>query len=92
MLPSGRCSARSAIHNHASWSDKDDGPFFGIKPVPQPSNGPLPGRGIWHDDGSTVGTCQVAVPGTASPASGSGVEAQSASSDVSFATDSEVEP
>lgn len=73
-------------------ADKDDGPFFGIKPVPQPSNGPLPGRGIWHDDGSTVGTCQVAVPGTASPASGSGVEAQSASSDVSFATDSEVEP
>ncbi|UQV57862.1 type VII secretion protein EccCa [Corynebacterium pseudodiphtheriticum] len=72
-------------------ADKDDGPFFGIKPVPQPSNGPLPGRGIWHDDGSTVGTCQVAVPGTASPASGSRVEAQSASSDVSFATDSEVE-
>ena len=73
-------------------ADKDDGPFFGIKPVPQPSNGPLPGRGIWHDDGSTVGTCQVAVPGTASPASGSGVEAQSASTNVSFATDSEVEP
>lgn len=73
-------------------ADKDDGPFFGIKPVPQPSNGPLPGRGIWHDDGSTVGTCQVAVPGTASPASGPRVEAQSASSDVSFATDSEVEP
>lgn len=72
-------------------ADKDDGPFFGIKPVPQPSNGPLPGRGIWHDDGSTVGTCQVAVPGTASPASGPRVEAQSASSDVSFATDSEVE-
>lgn len=73
-------------------ADKDDGPFFGIKPVPQPSSGPLPGRGIWHDDGSTVGTCQVAVPGTASPASGPRVEAQSASSDVSFATDSEVEP
>lgn len=73
-------------------ADKDDGPFFGIKPAPQPSSGPLPGRGIWHDDGSTVGTCHVAVPGTASPASGSGVEAQSASSDVSFATDSEVEP
>ena len=72
-------------------ADKDDGPFFGIKPVPQPSNGPLPGRGIWHDDGSTVGTCQVAVPGTASPASGPRVEAQSASSDMSFATDSEVE-
>lgn len=44
-------------------ADKDDGPFFGIKPAPHPSGGPLPGRGMWHDDGSTIGTCQVAVPG-----------------------------
>lgn len=79
-------------------ADKDDGPFFGIKPVPQPSSGPLPGRGIWHDDGSTVGTCQVAVPGAASSADGPEIESRSvpvngsATTNVSFATDSEVEP
>ena len=41
-------------------SEKDDGPFFGIKPPAQPSGGPHPGRGIWHDDGSTIGACQIA--------------------------------
>lgn len=51
-------------------ADKDDGPFFGIKPAPHPSGGPHPGRGIWHDDGSTIGTCQVAVPGANSSADG----------------------
>lgn len=78
-------------------ADKDDGPFFGIKPVPQPSSGPLPGRGIWHDDGSTVGTCHVAVPGAASSADGPEIESQSvpvdgsATTNVSSAADLEVE-
>ncbi|MDC7087638.1 type VII secretion protein EccCa [Corynebacterium pseudodiphtheriticum] len=53
-------------------ADKDDGPFFGIKPAPHPSGGPLPGRGMWHDDGSTIGTCQVAVPGANTSADGPG--------------------
>lgn len=43
-------------------AEKDDGPFFGVKPLPQPSGGAQPGRGIWHDDGSTIGTCHIAMP------------------------------
>ena len=75
-------------------ADKDDGPFFGIKPAPHPSGGPLPGRGIWHDDGSTIGTCQVAVPGANSSADGLGTGAPSTESPTKMEpdADSEVEP